>query len=160
MKKRTYPLHIGDSLNPDTAVSGYECESHIDRAARMWALALCNNPCPAWYNDPADPGLVHNRDMTRAKLDRLHEYDNFKTLVQRYIAEENAMTDDNRDGSDSIDAAVDGLLCAARAALACGKLPRKTRSDLEWAIGDVEEWVAGIAEQSGGYFDRYIAGDR
>ena len=62
--------------------------------------------------------------------------------------------------TESIDEAVNGLLEVARAVLHRSKIPADLRSDLEWAIGDVEEWIDSIKEQSGEYFDRYIAGDR
>ena len=66
----------------------------------------------------------------------------------------------NYEPTESIDESVNNLLEVARVVLHKSKMSQELHDDFEWAIGDVEEWIQSLKEQSGEYFDRYIAGDR
>jgi len=123
----------------------------------MYYQKIVNNKL-CWYNSPADPGIVCNDLFTEENLQKIRDKRFIETVMGKVTTDL-----ENREGSQSIEAAVDNLLIYSQLAVsyleAAGADSQVVR-ELKWAIGDVIEWKSGIEEQSGSYFNRYIAGDR
>ena len=114
----------------------------------MWASRLADRREIAWYNDPADPGIVTNETF-RA--------DNLNVLKDAFVAKVKVATailnkpKPRSEPSESIEEAINNLLKIILAA--SDQLPRELSGydgnfacDLLDAAEDVSEWLDGIAE--------------
>jgi hypothetical protein len=118
-------------------------DNYLEMQAEMWAMRMCNKPELCWYRD-AD-GITDNKTFTRDKFNEIKSIfdEGFADMVESLIKEDNKITDE---GSTTYDAAINNLIATAEISLAY--LNGDIKSDMEWAIEDVKEWISGITEEN------------
>lgn len=88
--EKKYLVEVGGNLDdPNKGEVFYECETHEDRLAYLWAFCICEHPTHAWFYDPGNPGIVSNKKNTQEGWDKLPE--KIKAKARQFAIEDNAI---------------------------------------------------------------------
>jgi hypothetical protein len=139
----------------------FKIEGTKEVLAEMYFQRIVHNQ-RCWYKNPTHHYTVFNDNFHEGALSTAR--DDVKNTVTKkieaYFVE--------KDGSQNIESAVANLISWSKELVAFLRtIPLEVFHEnthlqllrkMEWAIDDVEEWIAGIEEQGSGYFNRYVGG--
>jgi len=94
-RSRKFRAELGGDLTNDSIPASYrDCDTQDERIAYLWAHTICEHPMHAWYNDPADPGIVSNKRFTQEGWDKLPVH--IRQMARKFANEDNQMCAEDR----------------------------------------------------------------